>query len=561
MSEIIRSPILVFVISALNCAFTFLFVLSIVRTFRRYYKALVVLFSVVNATAALLIHEYAIHFFDIFILPLIVITGVMVAELMLMTKDDRYVYYLIFKLILMNYLGIFCVVSFVMRIFAEDAGRISDYMCITVVISLLVNMALYIGTKFFREVTYAYIHNKERSSLLSVYLIAGDLMLILSLFVVNPVFSNLLDHSSSEKLLYMNGALSAVFLLSVVYIIFLIYRERDEYHNNKQLENELYKAKMYRINSQRDLIASYSVNMRKAEMKDGMEFFKDELWEGTGGNYFKMLEKFSEACVHPVDRAKMAGQEAPVLANETLKKTPSFKHRLRVSPANILKCCNLNPQKREDLEATDKEWTWSEINVSLIRDSMSGEVISYITILDIDEKVESENALSLKLKVDPATGFYDGESYGDAVQLCISRVEAPGALFLIDLVSLSAAKRGRAGRSSKKEAFYGAEEKIYELHNLFRGDDILGIPDGGVVAVYTPYMADLSLLIEKSMQVINHLKSAEKIAESEISVCVGIAIYPKDGVNFNELYRHAESALYQAHIAGKNAYRFYERQE
>ena len=438
----------------------------------------------------------------------------------------------------MNYLGIFCSVSFIMRIFSKETGLVSVYLFITIIISFVVNLILYVMRSFIRDVTYGYIHDKEHSTMLSVYLTSGNLMLIVSLILANPVLSNVMSPEESEKELYMDSAVKTIFLLSVIYIVFIIYRGQDAYQNNRQLENELYKAKMFRLNSQRELIISYSVNMRNAEMKDGMQFFKDELWNGTDGNYFKMLEKFSEVCVHPVDRGKMGGQEAPVLANDTLRNTPSFKHRLRVSPANVVKYCNLNARKTEDLERTNKEWIWSEVNVSLIRDRLSGEVISYITILDIDEKVESENALVHELKVDPATGFYEGESFGEVVRMYMSRQDVPGVLFLIDLVGFGSSKRER-GRKA----------------------DMLGITDDGIITVYAPYMIDLSLLIEKAMQVINHLKVAGEDAGNEVSVCIGIAIYPKDGTGYNELYRHAESALYQAHIAGKDAYRFYERQE
>ena len=243
VSELIKSPLFVFVISVLNCAFTFLFVLSIIRSFRSHYKALVVLFVIADASAAALVHVYANQFFDIVIIPILVVTAIIVFQLMIVTKDEPEVYYLMFKLILMNYLGIFCAVSFIMRIFVRHTGYVSVYLCITVIVSFLVNLGLYVGKKFFRDVTYAYIHNKENSSLLSVYLTSGNLMLILSLILIGPVLSNTLESSMSEKVLYMDGAIMTMFLLSLVYIIFMIYRSRDEYQNNKQLENELYKAK------------------------------------------------------------------------------------------------------------------------------------------------------------------------------------------------------------------------------------------------------------------------------------------------------------------------------
>jgi diguanylate cyclase (GGDEF)-like protein len=43
----------------------------------------------------------------------------------------------------------------------------------------------------------------------------------------------------------------------------------------------------------------------------------------------------------------------------------------------------------------------------------------------------------------------------------------------------------------------------------------------------------------------------------EISVSIGISVFPKDGADVNELIKHADTAMYSAKDSGRNTYRFY----
>ena len=49
--------------------------------------------------------------------------------------------------------------------------------------------------------------------------------------------------------------------------------------------------------------------------------------------------------------------------------------------------------------------------------------------------------------------------------------------------------------------------------------------------------------------------------ELQVSVSIGISIYPDDGLNIDALIRNADAAMYQAKEAGRNNYRFFRPHE
>ena len=53
--------------------------------------------------------------------------------------------------------------------------------------------------------------------------------------------------------------------------------------------------------------------------------------------------------------------------------------------------------------------------------------------------------------------------------------------------------------------------------------------------------------------------SVPELGEARITISVGVAISPKDGNTFMELYRHADKALYKVKSEGRNNYQRYKK--
>jgi len=100
------------------------------------------------------------------------------------------------------------------------------------------------------------------------------------------------------------------------------------------------------------------------------------------------------------------------------------------------------------------------------------------------------------------------------------------------------------------------EEVSKELQGLFRSDDIVGRLGGDEFVVILAGIPGVEALKRKA-QIVND--TLERLLENgrPLSSSQGIALYPKDGITFMELYKKADAALYEAKALGKNQYVIY----
>jgi diguanylate cyclase (GGDEF)-like protein len=68
-----------------------------------------------------------------------------------------------------------------------------------------------------------------------------------------------------------------------------------------------------------------------------------------------------------------------------------------------------------------------------------------------------------------------------------------------------------------------------------------------------------AIIIQRMLQMMAHSFEV-KGHKLTITACIGVAFYPGDGLTANALTNHAESAMRQAKLRGKNTYQFYQEQ-
>lgn len=94
------------------------------------------------------------------------------------------------------------------------------------------------------------------------------------------------------------------------------------------------------------------------------------------------------------------------------------------------------------------------------------------------------------------------------------------------------------------------------LKSNFRKTDIVGRVGGDEFIAFMEYNGEKESLQKKGQDILKRLDTTftyDKLC-FEVSVSIGISIYPEDGKQFYELYHRADSALYRAKEEGKNTY-------
>lgn len=99
------------------------------------------------------------------------------------------------------------------------------------------------------------------------------------------------------------------------------------------------------------------------------------------------------------------------------------------------------------------------------------------------------------------------------------------------------------------------------LKKEFRKSDYLGRLGGDEFVVFLPKLHNNSWLVNRLDKLVEELNRTfiGDEAVCEVSASIGVAMYPKDGVSFDELYRNADNAMYESKKGGKNKYTIFEQ--
>lgn len=97
-----------------------------------------------------------------------------------------------------------------------------------------------------------------------------------------------------------------------------------------------------------------------------------------------------------------------------------------------------------------------------------------------------------------------------------------------------------------------------ELRKLFQ-ESVIGRIGGDEFVVFMKNIETIPQLIQKLNVSCKPIHVNKKQHKYSISMSMGIAVYPKDGATFQELYKNADRALYISKSTGKGKYCFYEK--
>ncbi len=170
--------------------------------------------------------------------------------------------------------------------------------------------------------------------------------------------------------------------------------------------------------------------------------------------------------------------------------------------------------------------------------------------------IHEQKLLEQMSKTDLLTNCLNKVATEKAIESAIGAgQEAQHALFIVDVDNFKAVNDNLGHHFGDRVL----KEIADNLHQNFRELDIIGRIGGDEFIVFVRNLKDAETIIRKAEAVSKAFKNnySGENSDYKISGSIGIAMYPKDGDSYQELYKAADKALYQSKVRGKDCYTFY----
>lgn len=205
-----------------------------------------------------------------------------------------------------------------------------------------------------------------------------------------------------------------------------------------------------------------------------------------------------------------------------------------------------------------KGWIWVESKGSFFIDEEHGKPY----LLVVSREIEERKALQEKLKslafYDELTGLPNRRLFQEKMQQTLSEAKRHNRKLALLYMDIDKFKwvNDSLGHTTGDELLKSFGERV---STCLRESDILARQGGDEFIVLLPEIDDEENVRICAERIIESLQQKWIIGDHtfETTSSIGIAIYPKDGVNMDELLTNADHALYKAKQIGRNTYRMY----
>lgn len=199
-------------------------------------------------------------------------------------------------------------------------------------------------------------------------------------------------------------------------------------------------------------------------------------------------------------------------------------------------------------------YRWMHVAVQLVPYPDSGEIKAFLIIHDIDAERRRSIAIEMQARADALTSLLNRSSFEDEASALLrsGAGEMSHAFVMIDIDGFK--KVNDTFGHVAGDGFL--TEAAHSLQAMLRQDDIVGRIGGDEFVVCMKNLSNINI-VEKRARVICTALSRDLGGDVKVSGSLGIALFPRDGLSFPELYRKADIALYEAKKRGGNCYVFY----
>ncbi|EMJ4522833.1 diguanylate cyclase [Clostridioides difficile] len=248
--------------------------------------------------------------------------------------------------------------------------------------------------------------------------------------------------------------------------------------------------------------------------------------------------------------AEELNNQCGYLFSEDHKRSKKLAQDLKESGDNVVFEAKIYTRSREE-----RIWTVTLCYISG-EDSWDGIPSFYSIGIDITKERKQIEKLQHISEKDALTGIYNrAETERQIKKYFEKNLNVMGALFMIDTDNFK--------QINDTEGHMIGDIVLTEMASgmkkIMRDSDVVGRIGGDEFTIFMKNISsvkDAEKKAEELLYMFRHLFQKEK-SFLKVTCSIGIAIYPKDGTTFKEIYARADKALYQAKNMGKNNYVIY----
>lgn len=174
---------------------------------------------------------------------------------------------------------------------------------------------------------------------------------------------------------------------------------------------------------------------------------------------------------------------------------------------------------------------------------------------DISELKENERQIRHLAYYDPLTGLPNRRLFHDRLSMAIAHAHRGGGMLAVMFVDLDHFKtvNDTLGHACGDELL---EAVAIRLRDCLREDDSVARIGGDEFLVLLPEIEGFEPVPKLAQRIIDTLAGPVRLHGRELVIgcSIGVAFYPDDGLDGEELIKHADIAMYRAKQRGRNTY-------
>ncbi len=324
---------------------------------------------------------------------------------------------------------------------------------------------------------------------------------------------------------YLLLGLTMLGILALGLVLLFVWRWRDRRNVKEEKDRLAWLEERYRIIARESEDVIFEISLKDKWVEANENFRKL-----FGYNVVKWNKEYSGQ-IHPDDIGKFESLYRDLKAGKR-----TMKDDLR-------------------LKRADGSYIWCRVLIAVLLDSAGKPTRLLGKLTNIDTQKREADWLLQKAQQDSLTNLYNNETTKYMVNRYLASEGADGihGLILIDVDDFKSINdtRGHLFGDSVLTAAAG------RLKSLFRSTDILGRIGGDEFMVFLKNVSD-KLQLEAQARTILEAFRISGDSENGITCSIGAALYSEDGKTVDELFKHADIALYRSKRIGKNRYSVYD---